>query len=59
VSIGAIEEYDIATNGLSLHVTEQGAGEVVLFCHGFPDTAYTMYGMQHCCALIASKPCSA
>jgi pimeloyl-ACP methyl ester carboxylesterase len=36
-----IKEYDIATNGISLHVTEQGEGPVVLFCHGFPDTAYT------------------
>ena len=35
------KEYDIATNGISLHVTEQGDGPVVLFCHGFPDTAYT------------------
>jgi pimeloyl-ACP methyl ester carboxylesterase len=37
----AIKEYDIATNGISLHVTEQGEGPPVLFCHGFPDTAYT------------------
>jgi pimeloyl-ACP methyl ester carboxylesterase len=37
----AFKEYDIATNGMSLHVTEQGKGHAVLFCHGFPDTAYT------------------
>jgi pimeloyl-ACP methyl ester carboxylesterase len=36
-----IKEYDVATNGISLHVTEQGDGRAVLFCHGFPDTAYT------------------
>ncbi len=36
-----IKEYDVATNGVSLHVTEQGEGPVVLFCHGFPDTAAT------------------
>ncbi len=36
-----IKEYDIAANGISLHLTEQGDGPVVLFCHGFPDTAYT------------------
>jgi pimeloyl-ACP methyl ester carboxylesterase len=35
------KEFDIATNGISLHVTEQGQGPAVLFCHGFPDTAYT------------------
>jgi pimeloyl-ACP methyl ester carboxylesterase len=37
----ALKEYEIATNGISLHVTEQGQGPAVLFCHGFPDTAYT------------------
>jgi pimeloyl-ACP methyl ester carboxylesterase len=36
-----IKEYDVATNDITLHVTEQGDGPVVLFCHGFPDTAYT------------------
>jgi pimeloyl-ACP methyl ester carboxylesterase len=35
------KEYDIAANGISLHVTEQGEGPAVLFCHGFPDTSYT------------------
>ena len=44
LSIGgspSLKEYDIATNGISLHVTEQGEGPAVLFCHGFPDTSYT------------------
>jgi pimeloyl-ACP methyl ester carboxylesterase len=36
-----IKEFDLATNGLTLHVTEQGEGPAVLFCHGFPDTSYT------------------
>jgi len=36
-----IKQYDIETNGITLHVTEQGEGPAVLFCHGFPDTAYT------------------
>ena len=36
-----IKQYDIETNGIALHVTEQGEGPAVLFCHGFPDTAYT------------------
>ena len=36
-----IKQYDIATNVITLHVTEQGEGPAVLFCHGFPDTAYT------------------
>jgi pimeloyl-ACP methyl ester carboxylesterase len=36
-----LKEYEVATNGVSLHVTEQGKGPAVLFCHGFPDTSYT------------------
>jgi pimeloyl-ACP methyl ester carboxylesterase len=32
---------DVNTNGISLHVTELGEGPAILFCHGFPDTAYT------------------
>lgn len=36
-----LKEYDVATNGISLHVTEQGEGPAVLFVHGFPDTSYT------------------
>jgi pimeloyl-ACP methyl ester carboxylesterase len=36
-----LKEYEVATNGITLHVTEQGAGPAVLFCHGFPDTSYT------------------
>src|SRR5580704_12209120 len=37
----ALKESDIDTNGITLHVTEQGDGPAVLFCHGFPDTSYT------------------
>ena len=40
-SMPSLTEYDIAVNGISLHVTEQGEGPAVLFCHGFPDTSYT------------------
>jgi hypothetical protein len=36
-----LKEYDIETNGITLHVSEQGRGPAVLFCHGFPDTSYT------------------
>jgi pimeloyl-ACP methyl ester carboxylesterase len=37
----SFKEYDVVTNGISLHLTEQGQGPAVLFCHGFPDTSYT------------------
>ncbi len=33
----------IPTNGITLHLTEQGEGPPVLFCHGFPDTARTWH----------------
>ena len=36
-----LKTYEVATNGVSLSVTEQGEGPAVLFCHGFPDTSYT------------------
>jgi pimeloyl-ACP methyl ester carboxylesterase len=36
-----LKAYDVATNGISLNITEQGEGPAVLFCHGFPDTSYT------------------
>jgi pimeloyl-ACP methyl ester carboxylesterase len=36
-----LKKYDVSTNGIFLHVTEQGEGPAVLFCHGFPDTSYT------------------
>jgi pimeloyl-ACP methyl ester carboxylesterase len=36
-----VKAYVIETNGITLHVTEQGEGPAVLFCHGFPDTSYT------------------
>ena len=36
-----LKTHDVATNGISLFVREQGEGPAVLFCHGFPDTSYT------------------
>ena len=30
----------IETNGIRLHVVEQGAGPLVILCHGFPETAH-------------------
>ncbi len=48
----ALKEYDITTNGITLHVTEQGQGPAVLFCHGFPDTSYTW--RRHMKALAAA-----
>jgi pimeloyl-ACP methyl ester carboxylesterase len=36
-----IKETYVDTNGVKLHVSEQGEGPAILFVHGFPDTAYT------------------
>lgn len=30
--------YVVDTNNISLHVVEEGQGDPILFCHGFPDT---------------------
>lgn len=34
-------ERDIAANGITLHITEQGRGPLVLLCHGWPELAYS------------------
>jgi len=31
----------IETNGIQLHIAEQGAGPLVLLCHGFPESWYS------------------
>jgi len=36
-----LQERRVEVNGEMFHVIEQGKGPVVLFCHGFPDTAET------------------
>ncbi|MCR8560350.1 alpha/beta hydrolase [Mucilaginibacter sp. BJC16-A38] len=41
IAAPSVKEYDVETNGITLHVTELGEGPVVLFVHGFPDTSYT------------------
>src|SRR5262249_11177409 len=31
----------IETNGIRMHIAEQGSGPLVLFCHGFPESWYS------------------
>jgi pimeloyl-ACP methyl ester carboxylesterase len=31
----------VATNGIRMHIAEQGTGPTVLFCHGFPECWYS------------------
>lgn len=33
----------VTTNGIRLHLAEQGAGQPVIFCHGFPHTWYVWH----------------
>jgi pimeloyl-ACP methyl ester carboxylesterase len=31
----------LRTNGIEMHVVEQGAGPLVVLCHGFPESLYS------------------
>ena len=31
----------VETNGIRMHVAEQGTGPLVVFCHGFPESWYS------------------
>ena len=31
----------IETNGITMHITEQGEGPLVVLCHGFPELGYS------------------
>lgn len=36
-----IKHHKIETNGISMHVAEQGEGPLVILCHGFPESWYS------------------
>jgi pimeloyl-ACP methyl ester carboxylesterase len=36
-----IQHRTVETNGIRMHIAEQGAGPVVLLCHGFPESWYS------------------
>ena len=38
---GTSTSRDITANGITLRITEQGAGPLVLLCHGWPELAYS------------------
>src|SRR5579872_6341378 len=38
---GEIKHRSVETNGLCLHVAEQGEGPLVILCHGFPECWYS------------------
>jgi alpha-beta hydrolase superfamily lysophospholipase len=37
----SIDHRFIETNGLRMHIAEQGTGPLVLLCHGFPESWYS------------------
>lgn len=37
----SVPERDIATNGIVLHAVQEGAGPLVVLCHGFPELAFS------------------
>jgi pimeloyl-ACP methyl ester carboxylesterase len=41
VSPSQITQRTVDTNGIRMHVAEQGAGPLVLLCHGFPESWYS------------------
>ena len=36
-----IEHRSVETNGIRMHIAEQGAGPLVVLCHGFPESWYS------------------
>ncbi len=36
-----VEHRSVETNGIRMHVAEQGAGPLVVLCHGFPESWYS------------------
>jgi epoxide hydrolase A/B len=41
----------VTTNGIHMHVAEQGAGPLVILCHGFPES---WYSWRHQLAALAA-----
>jgi hypothetical protein len=40
-TITEVKHRIVETNGIRMHVAEQGAGPVVVLCHGFPESWYS------------------
>jgi pimeloyl-ACP methyl ester carboxylesterase len=36
-----VQHRRVASNGIQMHVAEQGSGPLVLLCHGFPETSWS------------------
>jgi pimeloyl-ACP methyl ester carboxylesterase len=51
MSIDSITHRIIETNGIHLHIAEQGEGPLVILCHGFPES---WYSWRHQLAALAA-----
>jgi pimeloyl-ACP methyl ester carboxylesterase len=36
-----IQQRTVETNGIHMHIAEQGAGPLIVLCHGFPESWYS------------------
>src|SRR6187549_3499452 len=50
-AFGSVAHRTINTNGIRLHIVEQGEGPVVVLCHGFPES---WYSWRHQLAALAA-----
>jgi len=41
--LDAVSHRFLETNGLRIHVAEQGTGPLLLLCHGFPELWYSWH----------------
>lgn len=41
MTTGGVAHRTIETNGIHLHIAEQGKGPLVVLCHGFPESWYS------------------
>src|SRR5256886_16524594 len=48
---GQINHRTVETNGIRIHVAEQGTGPLVILCHGFPES---WYSWRHQLAALAA-----
>jgi pimeloyl-ACP methyl ester carboxylesterase len=49
--MGDVRHRTVETNGIRMHVAEQGDGPLVLLCHGFPES---WYSWRHQLAVLAA-----
>ena len=52
-----VQQRIVETNGIRMHIAEQGAGPLVVLCHGFPmNRAYVAESWRWANLLLAHRP---